>query len=71
MEPLLSLTEKYFSELRNTKGTSVGLDSLDPIKYNNEIKKGEITVEEAVNDFIKNPVTKPYWHNISYLTQKV
>jgi putative phosphoesterase len=29
--------------------------------YNQPIKKGEITVKKAVKEFLKNPITKPYW----------
>jgi len=30
-------------------------------KYNHSIKKGEITVREAVKEFLQNPITEPYW----------
>lgn len=30
-------------------------------KYNYLIKNGDITVEESAKEFIKNPITKPYW----------
>ena len=30
-------------------------------KYNLPIKEGKITVEEAVKEFIVNPITTPYW----------
>jgi hypothetical protein len=30
-------------------------------KYNHSINKGEITVREAVKEFLQNPITEPYW----------
>ena len=30
-------------------------------KFYRPIKNGEITVEEAAKEFLKNPITKPYW----------
>ena len=30
-------------------------------KYNTPIKKGEITVKQACEEFLENPITEPYW----------
>ena len=31
------------------------------VKYNQPIEQGEISVAEAVREFLKNPITEPYW----------
>jgi len=30
-------------------------------KYNSPVQKGQITVEAATREFLKNPITQPYW----------
>lgn len=32
------------------------------MKYNSPIKKGEMSVKQAVEEFLKNPITEPYWY---------
>ena len=40
-----------------------GMGQLYPwvAKYNTPIKKGQITVKEAAEEFLKKPITEPYW----------